>query len=142
MAEDTKERASQVSSKLSGDNENPAFKGLDWFKLLIAILLFSCGLWLYYGMTQFSIYVRLIFAVVGLILALAVVFYWCDFGKRLVIYIRESIAEFKKVVWPPKKDAIRVTIFVIIFVAVLSLFIYVVDSLISWLFFDLLLRRG
>ena len=142
MAEDTKERASQVSSRLSGDGENPAFKSLDWFKLLIATLLFSCGLWLYYEMTQFSVYVRLIFVVVGLILALAVVFYWCDFGKRLVIYIRESIAEFKKVVWPPKKDATRVTIFVIIFVAVLSLFIYVVDSLISWLFFDLLLRRG
>ncbi|WP_085360700.1 MULTISPECIES: preprotein translocase subunit SecE [Neisseria] len=93
-------------------------------------------------MLHLSIYVRLIFPVVGLLLGLLVVFYWCDFGKRLITYIRESVTEFKKVVWPPRKDATRMTVFVVVFVAILSLFIYAVDSLISWLFFDLLLKRG
>jgi len=34
------------------------------------------------------------------------------------------------------------TIFVVIFVAILAVFIYAADSAISWLFFDVLLKRG
>jgi preprotein translocase subunit SecE len=36
----------------------------------------------------------------------------------------------------------RMTMFVVAFVAVLALFIYAADSLISWLFYDVLLKRG
>ncbi|WP_233127519.1 preprotein translocase subunit SecE [Neisseria dumasiana] len=142
MAEDTKKRTGQAEDSLPERKNNPALKSADWFKLLIAISLVVCGMWLFYNMPQLSVYIRLLFPFAGVVLALLIVFYWCDFGKRLVIYIRESVTEFKKVVWPPRKDATKMTIFVIIFVAVLSLFIYAVDSLISWLFFDLLLKRG
>lgn len=142
MAEDKKERFSRMGGKLSEYKDSPAFKRADWLKLIIAIVLASCGVWLFYNMLHLSIYIRLIFPVVGLLLGLLVVFFWCDFGKRLIAYVRESVTEFKKVVWPPKRDATRMTVFVVIFVAILSLFIYAVDSFISWLFFDLLLKRG
>ncbi|EGV36257.1 preprotein translocase, SecE subunit [Neisseria weaveri ATCC 51223] len=36
----------------------------------------------------------------------------------------------------------RMTGFVIVFVAILSVFIYLADSAVSWLFFDILLKRG
>jgi preprotein translocase SecE subunit len=75
-------------------------------------------------------------------IALLIVFYWCDSGRRLIAYVRDSVSEFKKVVWPVRNDAIRLTFFVVVFVAILASFIYGVDSLVSWLFFDLILRRG
>ncbi|HFC0662675.1 TPA: preprotein translocase subunit SecE [Neisseria gonorrhoeae] len=56
-------------------------------------------------------------------------------------YFSNSWSEFKKVVWPKREDAVRMTVFVIVFVAVLSIFIYAADTAISWLFFDVLLRR-
>lgn len=62
--------------------------------------------------------------------------------EGLFSYFRSSWVELKKVVWPKRDDAVRMTIFVIIFVAVLAAFIYAVDSAISWLFFDVLLKRG
>ncbi|WP_232462241.1 preprotein translocase subunit SecE [Neisseria chenwenguii] len=62
--------------------------------------------------------------------------------EGLFSYFRNSWIEFKKVVWPERADAVRMTIFVVIFVAILAAFIYVVDSSISWLFFDVLLKRG
>ena len=60
----------------------------------------------------------------------------------LFSYFKASWSEFKKVVWPTRKDALRMTMFVIIFVIVMSIFIYIVDNAISWLFFDVLLKKG
>lgn len=59
---------------------------------------------------------------------------------RLGRYIKESTVEFKKVVWPKRPEAIRMTLFVILFVAVFGTFIYGVDSLISLLFNFILVK--
>ena len=62
--------------------------------------------------------------------------------EGLFAYFRGSWAEFKKVVWPTREEAVKMTVFVVIFVAILAAFLYVVDSAVSWLFFDVLLNRG
>ena len=59
--------------------------------------------------------------------------------EGLLSYFKNSWSEFKKVVWPARDDAVKMTIFV---VAILAVFIYAADSAISWLFFDVLLKRG
>lgn len=46
---------------------------------------------------------------------------------RLTTYLRESRAELSKVTWPTRAQAIRLTILVIIFSAILGLFIGIVD---------------
>lgn len=63
-------------------------------------------------------------------------------GFRLLRYIKDSTAEFKKVVWLKRPEAIRMTIFVIIFVAIFAIFIYGVDSVISLLFNLILVKKG
>jgi preprotein translocase subunit SecE len=63
------------------------------------------------------------------------------FLTRFLRYVKESIGEFKKVVWPKKPDAIRMTVFVVIFVAIAAVFIYAVDMLISYLFNAILVRN-
>lgn len=52
----------------------------------------------------------------------------------LLAYFKASWGELKKVVWPKRPDAVRMTFFVIVFVAVSALFIYAVDTVITWLF--------
>jgi len=52
----------------------------------------------------------------------------------LIRYIKDSVVEIKKVVWPPKNEAWRNTFFVLIFTAVLTLFLWLVDSFLVWLF--------
>ncbi|QMT34474.1 preprotein translocase subunit SecE [Conchiformibius steedae DSM 2580] len=61
-------------------------------------------------------------------------------GRNLLRYIKESTAEVKKVVWPKRPDAVRMTMFVVLFVAVFAVFIYGVDTLISLLFNAVLLK--
>ena len=59
---------------------------------------------------------------------------------RLFRYFKESIAEFKKVVWPKRSDAMRMTGFVLVFVTVFAIFIYGVDSIMSLLINLILLK--
>lgn len=55
-------------------------------------------------------------------------------GFKFFRYVKESITEFKKVVWPKRPDAIRMTGFVIVFVAIFAAYIFGVDSIIAKLF--------
>lgn len=59
----------------------------------------------------------------------------------LLAYFKDSWTELHKVVWPKRSDAVRMTFFVMVFVAVFALFIYGVDMLITWLF-NMVLVKG
>ena len=49
--------------------------------------------------------------------------------EGLFAYFKSSWTEFKKVVWPSRDEAVKMTVFVIIFVAVLAAFIYAADTI-------------
>lgn len=58
------------------------------------------------------------------------------YGK-LKTFIDESIAELKKVTWPPKKDTMKASYAVIVFVIILGIFLGIVDlvlaKLVNWM---------
>ncbi|MDO4641407.1 MAG: preprotein translocase subunit SecE [Neisseria sp.] len=117
------------------------FSILDFFKLLIALAVFGVGLWAYYSnvLTIPSYAKQGALAVSGLI-ALVLILFWCQFGRAFLEYVSDSYNEFKKVVWLTRAESIKITVRVIIFVAILSAFIYGVDSLISIVFNTVLLK--
>ncbi len=63
-------------------------------------------------------------------------------GKDFVGYAQESVVEARKVVWPSRKEALQITGMVALFVFVLALFMWLVDSGLTWLVYDVLLGRG
>ena len=48
-------------------------------------------------------------------------------------FLREVQIETRKVVWPERKETVQATWMVFVMVIVISLFLYGVDSLLSWL---------
>jgi preprotein translocase subunit SecE len=48
-------------------------------------------------------------------------------------FMREVQVEAKKVVWPERKEAMQATLMVVIMVLFVSLFLWLVDSGLSWL---------
>ena len=60
---------------------------------------------------------------------------------NLFRYIKDSVAEVKKVVWPSRSDTVRMTMFVIAFTCVFAIFIYGVDTLIG-IVFNYILVKG
>ena len=101
------------------------------------------GVYGFYALAaQLPVYVRALFPVVGVVAAILIVFRWSSAGRGLSAYVKDSTAELRKVVWPDRAETARMTLFVLAFVSVLALFIWGADSLISWLFFDVLMKRG
>ena len=68
-----------------------------------------------------------------------VVFMTAESGKEFVAFGRDSWKEVKKVVWPARKEAIQMTLYVIGFCAVMALFLWLTDKTLEWVFYDLVL---
>jgi preprotein translocase subunit SecE len=60
-------------------------------------------------------------------------------GRRLIGFGRDSYRELGKVVWPERKEAIQMTMYVFGFVLVMSILLWFTDKVIEWAFYDLIL---
>lgn len=76
--------------------------------------------------------------VVGLVAAVAVFFTSLP-GKEFVGFGRDAVKEVRKVVWPARKEAIQMTLYVFGFVVVMALFLWLTDKTLEWVFYDLIL---
>lgn len=76
--------------------------------------------------------------VVGLVAA-AAVFLTSDAGKQLIGFGRDSAREVRKVVWPTRKEAVQMTLYVFGFVVIMALFLWLTDKTLEWVFYDLIL---
>ena len=76
--------------------------------------------------------------VLGLAAAVAV-FFTSEPGKALIAFGRDAWREVKKVVWPTRKEATQMTLYVFGFVVVMALFLWTTDKTLEWLFYDLIL---
>jgi preprotein translocase subunit SecE len=68
-----------------------------------------------------------------------VVFVTSESGKEFVAFGRDSWKEVKKVVWPSRKEAIQMTLYVLAFSVVMALFLWLTDKTLEWVFYDLIL---
>ena len=69
----------------------------------------------------------------------AVVFFLSEAGRQLIAFGRDAWREVKKVVWPERKEATQITLYVFGFVLVMALFLWLTDKTLEWLFYDLIL---
>jgi preprotein translocase subunit SecE len=49
------------------------------------------------------------------------------------------VREVRKVVWPERKEAIQMTLYVFGFVVVMALFLWLTDKALAWVLYDLVL---
>ena len=112
------------------------------FKIIIALAIIVFSIWFTNSKYLFGSSEILRTAILSISVFVAgIVLIWGNFA-RLLIYFKNSVVELKKVVWPDKAYATKMTIFVLIFVTILTIFIYLADFLISWVLFDLLMKKG
>jgi preprotein translocase subunit SecE len=112
----------------------------DKIKLVIAALIAVAAFAGYYYFSASPQIVRVGVILAGIAVAAAVGWTTAP-GKQFHVYVKDSVAEAKKVVWPARKEAIQVTGVVIAFVIVMALFLWVVDASLMW-GVTKLIRRG
>jgi preprotein translocase subunit SecE len=105
---------------------------IDKIKLLLAVLLVVAGVAGFYYFADLPALVRVLLVVGGLVAA-SVVFFLTQPGKAFFVYAGESREEARKVVWPTRKETMQTTGVVLVFVLVMALFLWFVDSMLLWL---------
>ncbi|MDD2882809.1 MAG: preprotein translocase subunit SecE [Rhodoferax sp.] len=110
----------------------------DKAKLAAAAVMVIAALVAYYALSKQGPLFQWLGLLVGLGLAV-VIFLMSETGKALVAFGRDSVKEVKKVVWPARKEAVQMTIYVFGFVLVMALFLWLTDKTLEWVFYDLIL---
>ena len=112
--------------------------GADKAKLALAAALVVAGLVAFYllgkqgQLAQWG-------ALLAALAAGVVVFFTSEPGKELFAFGRDSWREVRKVVWPARKEAMQMTLYVFGFVVLMALFLWASDKTLEWLFYDLIL---
>jgi len=104
----------------------------DKLKLLVAALLVIAGVAGFYFLADAPTVVRVLSVIAGLLLG-GVVAGLSRPGREFFRFSLEARDEAKKVVWPTRKETLQMTGVVMGFVIVMSLFLWAVDSILTWL---------
>ena len=110
----------------------------DKAKVGLAIVLLIAALAGFYLLAKQRALVQWATLIAGLIAAVAV-FAVSESGKQLIAFGPDSVREVKKVVWPTRKEAVQMTLYVFGFVVVMALFLWLTDKTLEWLLYDLIL---
>jgi preprotein translocase subunit SecE len=110
----------------------------DKMRLALVAALVIAGLVAYYMLSAQGVWVQWAGLLVGVVAAV-VVFFTAESGRQLVAFGRDAVRETKKVVWPERKEALQITLYVFTFVVVMALFLWLTDKTLEWVFYDLIL---
>lgn len=112
--------------------------GAEKIKLALAAVLIVAAIVAFYMLAKQGSLVQWGVLLVCFVAA-AAVFFSADAGKQLIGFGRDAAREVKKVVWPTRKEATQMTLYVFGFVVIMALFLWVADKTLEWVIFDLIL---
>jgi preprotein translocase subunit SecE len=112
--------------------------GSDKAKVVLAIGLVIAGIVAYYWFAKQPIYAR-----VGMILAGAAAGFgvaWTSGpGQRLVAFLKDAVAEAKRVTWPSTRETMQMTLIVFAFSVVAAIVLWAIDKGLEYVIYTLLL---
>ena len=114
------------------DQAQQAVSAADVAKYVLAAALVVAGLFAFYWFSQWPGPVRALVAVAG-VAAAAVVMSLTAKGRQTKDFFSESMFELRKVVWPTRQEAMRITGVILVVVVIVSLILAGFDFVISWL---------
>lgn len=111
----------------------------DRLKLGLSVLVIIAGI-VAFSMLESKIpMVGRVAVFLGSLILAAVIAWMSEPGRRTIAFAQDSYNEVRRVVWPTRKETIQMTGIVFAFVTVMGLLLWILDKLISWLLFGVLL---
>jgi len=112
---------------------------IDRIKLIAAAAIIVAGIAAYYQFNDLMQLARVGIVVVGVIVAAGLAL-TSTTGQAAWAFIKGANVERQKVIWPTRKEAMQVTIMVILLTILLGLMMWLFDSLSFYAIYDLILR--
>jgi len=111
----------------------------DRLKLGLSVLVIIAGIVGYsYFESKLPVVARIAIFVASLVLA-GLIAWSSETGRRTIAFAQESYNEVKRVTWPTRKETMQMTGIVFAFVAIMGLFLWILDKSVEWLLFSVLL---
>jgi len=112
---------------------------MDRLKLGLSVIIIIAGIVGYSVLeSRLPTVARVAIFIASLILA-ALIAWSSEPGRRTIAFAHESYNEVKRVVWPTRKETVQMTGIVFAFVTITGLFLWILDKLVEWLLFGVLL---
>ena len=112
---------------------------MDKFKLIAAPLAVVVSVVFYYLFSDLQQLFRVLMVVVGVAVGAGLALTTAP-GQAAWIFAKSANIERQKVVWPTRREALQVTIFVIILVIVIGFYLWLLDWISFQLIYDVILQ--
>jgi preprotein translocase subunit SecE len=123
---------------MSNTNVETVTSTFDRAKLILAVLVIVAGIVSFSVLESKPTVVRVGIFIASLIIA-AVIAWLSEPGRRAISFGRDSYNETKRVVWPERKESTRMTLMVFGFVIAMGALLWIVDKILGWVIYALLL---
>ncbi|WP_227816698.1 preprotein translocase subunit SecE [Nitrogeniibacter aestuarii] len=110
----------------------------DKLKFALALILIAAGVAGFYLLSEQVLVLRVLAVLAGVISGAAVAWF-TEPGRRFAVFLKETITETKKVVWPTRKETMQMTGIVFAFVLAMAVFLWLTDKSLEWVLYDLVL---
>lgn len=108
-----------------------AVVGNVYFKEIVDYLLEAAPQQLFF-LTKFTLIYQVL-AVVLLMALSAFIALQTSQGKSFVVLVKEANLERRKVVWPTRQETVQTTLIVVVFVVIVGLILWGIDSVLGWM---------
>ncbi len=113
---------------MSTEVNNEGGSVVDTLKLLVALAIVVAGMVGFYQFEDQAAWVRLL-GLLAVIVVAGFVVVQTAVGRSLWRFALESRTEVRKVVWPSRQETLQTLLIIVIFVLVMALFLWAVDSI-------------
>lgn len=110
-------------------------------KIIGAVFVLVAGVAAFYVLDDSSDLVRVALLVGSIVLAVIVALLSTQ-GQQAWAFAKGARGEFRKIVWPTRKDTVQSTLIVIVMVVLIGLFLWLLDTISFWVIYDLFLQIG
>ena len=118
---------------MSANIEQSGHGPVDKARLALSVVLIVAGLAAYYYFTRESASLRLVGVLASMAAAVGVS-YTSSYGRFVREFVAESHFELRKVVWPTRQETTQTTLVIFVVVAIVSLLLFMFDSILVWVF--------
>jgi len=112
---------------------------LDLVLVVVAVAVLLAGVLGFSLLSERTLLIRVGILIGGLAIAVGIAWF-SQSGKRFLGFAREAYEETRRVSWPSRKETINTTGIVFAFVAIMAIFLFIVDKSLEYVLYDLLLR--
>jgi preprotein translocase subunit SecE len=105
---------------------------VDKIKIGLAVACVVAGIWAYYYFAETAVVLRVLMVMGGLIAAAGVAWLSAP-GKEFFAFAQEAWQEAGRVSWPTRKETMQTTGIVFVFVVIMALFLFSVDTTLAWI---------